>query len=85
MNPPRKAAWIREITDIVAILRSRSCSADILGVLKNALTGKLTSATFDFLDPVPFFAEFALWISFGISRQKKAKEFLELNPVNSRP
>lgn len=85
MNPPRKAAWIREITDIVAILRSRSRSADILGLLKIALTGKLTSATFDLLDPVPFFAEFALWVSSGISRQKKAKKFLEINPANSRP
>src|SRR6267154_660653 len=57
----RKAAWIREITDLVAILKSRSRSADILGVLKAAVTGKLTSATFDPFDPVPFFAEFALW------------------------
>jgi len=48
------------------------------------LTGKLTSATFHLLDPVPFFAEFALWISSGMSRKKKAKEFLELDPVNSR-
>jgi D-aspartate ligase len=85
VNPPRKAAWIREITDMVAILRSRSRAADILGLLKIALTGKLTSATFDFSDPVPFFAEFALWVSSGISRQKKAKEFLELNPANSIP
>jgi hypothetical protein len=37
------------------------------------------------LDPVPFFAELALWVSSGISRQKKAKEFLELNPANSIP
>ncbi len=85
VNPPRKAAWIREITDLVAILKSRSRSADILGVLKAASTGKLTSATFDLLDPIPFFAEFALWISSGISRQKKAKEFLGLDPVNTRP
>jgi len=83
VNPARKAAWIREITDIVAILKSRSRWADILRVLKAVLTGKLTSATFDLLDPVPFFAEFALWISSGTSRQKKAKEFLALDPVNS--
>ncbi len=85
VHPARKAVWIREITDLVAILKSRSRLADILGVLKAAVTGKLTSATFDPFDPVPFFAEIALWVSSGMSRQKKAKEFLELDPVSSTP
>ena len=46
-------------------------------------TGRLTSGTFSLLDPVPFFAEFAFWIPSGLSRQKKAKKFLQLEPVGS--
>jgi hypothetical protein len=38
----------------------------------------------NFLDPVPFFAEFALWISSGVSRQKKAKEFLQPTTADTR-
>jgi predicted ATP-grasp superfamily ATP-dependent carboligase len=71
-----KAAWLREITDVLAIAKSPHPGAEIARVLKAMVAGKLTLATFDFLDPVPFFAEFALWISQGLSRQKKAKEFL---------
>jgi D-aspartate ligase len=82
---PRNAAWIREITDLVALSKSRNRGADILKMLKVAFTGKLTSATFDLFDPIPFFAEFALWVSSGIARQRKAKKFLGLDPASSRP
>jgi hypothetical protein len=52
-------------------------------LLRAALTRRLTMATFKLLDPLPFFAELVLWIASGISRQKKAKSFLELDPTPS--
>jgi predicted ATP-grasp superfamily ATP-dependent carboligase len=78
-----KAAWIREITDFVAIAKSRNRMAEVKRLLSALHSGKLTSATFSLLDPVPFFAEFALWVSSGLSRQKKAKDFLQLDPIGS--
>lgn len=78
-----QAAWIREITDVVAIAKSRDRAAEVKILLKALCTGKFTSATFSLRDPVPFFAEFALWISSGISRQKKAKGFLDFSPRSS--
>ena len=72
----RDASWMREITDIVALLKSRHRGADIKLLLKAFFSGQLSSATFSVRDPLPFFAEFALWISSGISRQKKARQFL---------
>lgn len=77
----REAAWIREITDIVSIAKSRNPVAEIKKLLGSFYGRKFTSATFSVWDPVPFFAEFALWISSGLSRQKKAKDFLQSNPV----
>ena len=79
----RKAAWIREITDFVAIVKSRNRMAEIKRLMSALYSGKCTSATFSLLDPAPFFAEFALWISSGLSRQKRAKDFLHLDPVVS--
>jgi D-aspartate ligase len=79
----RQAAWIREITDFVAIAKSRNRTAEVKKLLKAIITAKFTSATFSLLDPIPFFAEFALWISSGLSRQKKAKNFLQLDPLGS--
>jgi D-aspartate ligase len=76
-----KASWIREITDFVAIVKSRNRTAEIRRLMSALYSGKFTSGTFSLLDPVPFFAEFALWISSGLSRQKKAKDFLHLDPV----
>ena len=81
----RKAAWIREITDFVAIAKSKNRVAEAKRLVKAMFTGKFTSATFSLRDPVPFFAEFALWISSGVSRQKKAKEFLLLDPGSAQP
>jgi D-aspartate ligase len=81
----KKAAWIREITDIVAIAKSRDRMAEIRRLLKAVVSGKLTSATFRLTDPVPFFAECALWLSSGLSRQKKAKNFLASDPADSNP
>jgi len=78
-----KAAWIREITDFVAIAKSRNRMAEVGRLLRAVQRGKFTSATFDLVDPVPFFAEFALWISSGLSRQKKAKNFLQSDAVGS--
>jgi predicted ATP-grasp superfamily ATP-dependent carboligase len=78
-----KAVWIREITDFVAIAKSRNRMAEVRRLLKALYSGKLTSATFSLRDPVPFFAEFALWVSSGLSRQKKAKNFLQLDPTSS--
>lgn len=79
----REAAWIREITDLVAIAKSTNRGAEVKKLLKAFFTRKLTSATFSLLDPVPFFAEFALWVSSGLSRQQKAKDFLQLQPLGS--
>lgn len=78
-----KAAWIREITDVVAIAKSRNRMAEVRRLLRAVHSGKFTSATFDLRDPVPFFAEFVLWISSGLSRQKKAKSFLQSDAVSS--
>jgi D-aspartate ligase len=80
----KRATWIREITDFVAIAKSRNRTAELKRLLRALTSGKLTSATFSLLDPIPFFAEFALWISSGLSRQKKAKNFLQLDPVGSK-
>ena len=84
VDKPHKAAWIREITDIVAIAKSRNRMAELKTLLKALNSGKITSATFNLLDPVPFFAEFALWVSSGLSRQKKAKDFLQSVPTGAR-
>jgi predicted ATP-grasp superfamily ATP-dependent carboligase len=80
----RRAAWIREITDFVAIAKSRDRMAEVKRLLRALYSCKFTSATFSLLDPVPFFAEFALWVSSGLSRQKKAKDFLQRDPLSSR-
>jgi predicted ATP-grasp superfamily ATP-dependent carboligase len=79
----RDAAWIREITDFVSIAKSRSPVAEVKKLLRAVFTRRLTSATFSLTDPVPFFAEFALWISSGLSRQKKAKQFLQSEPLGA--
>jgi D-aspartate ligase len=81
LGPKKKAAWIREITDVVSILKSRNRLAEIGKLLRALFSRKMTSAAFSLTDPVPFFAEFALWASSGLSRQKKAKEFLESEPL----
>ncbi len=78
----QKAAWVREITDLVAIAKSRNRTTEIKRLLKALLSGKFTTATFSLTDPVPFFAELALWLTSGISRQKKAKSFLQQEPAN---
>jgi len=80
---PREATWCREITDAVAIVKSHDRKAELFRLLRAVMTGRLTTATFKSLDPLPFFAELVLWISSGIRRQKKAKSFLELDPARS--
>ena len=80
----RDAAWIREITDFVSIAKSPNRMAEVKRLLKALNRGRLTSGTLSLLDPIPFFAEFALWISSGVSRQRKAKKFLQLKPLGSQ-
>jgi hypothetical protein len=57
--------------------------AEIKRLLKATVSGKITLATFRLTDPLPFFAECALWLSSGLSRQKKAKTFLASGPADS--
>ena len=75
----RPASWIREITDVVAIAKSANRGSEVQRLLKAIVSLKFTLATFSILDPIPFLAEFALWISSGLSRHKKAKAFLQLH------
>jgi D-aspartate ligase len=72
----RPAAWIREITDVAALLKAYNRPAEIKVLLQAIRSRRLTFATFSFLDPVPFFAEIVLLVTAGSSRQNKAKEFL---------
>jgi hypothetical protein len=78
----RKAAWIREITDFISIAKSRNRGAELKRLLRALYGGKITSATFSLVDPVPFFAEYVLWASAGFSRQKKAADFLQAEPLD---
>jgi D-aspartate ligase len=78
----RPAAWIREITDAVAILKAHDRVGEIKRLLGAIQRRELTLATFSFRDPVPFFAELALWLGAGTSRQQKAKNFLCFQPVS---
>ena len=68
-----KAAWLREITDLLAIAKSPHRAAEIKRLVTAVCSGHLTLAAFDLLDPVPFFAECALWAVHGVTRQQKAK------------
>jgi D-aspartate ligase len=74
-----KAAWAREITDFIAIAKSRDRFAEIKSLLRAVRRSKFTLAAFSFADPIPFFAEFVLWGSSGFLRKKKAKDFLKLS------
>ena len=84
MGVPRDAAWIREITDFVSIAKSRQPWSEVKKLLRALYSRRFTSSTFSLVDPVPFFAEFALWAYAGLSRQKKAKDFLQLDPLAGR-
>jgi len=79
----RAAAWMREITDVIAIAKSRNPISEMQKLARAMTTGRLTFATFDLLDPVPFFAEVFLWMSAGLSRRKKAKEMLQFDPLSA--
>ena len=54
-------------------------TAEIKRLLMAAHTRKLTLATFSLLDPIPFFAELALWASSGSTRRKKANDILQID------
>jgi D-aspartate ligase len=85
INAPRAASWCREITDIVAIAKSANPWVEIKALLTAARKGQLTAATFSVRDPVPFLSELALWMSAGVSRQRKARKFVQFDPAGSRP
>jgi predicted ATP-grasp superfamily ATP-dependent carboligase len=72
----RSAAWLREITDPLSIAKSANRGAEVKKLFKAVATRRMTLAAFSLRDPVPFFAELVLWASRGVSRQKKAKDFL---------
>ena len=84
VNGLRAAAWIREITDFVSIAKSRDPMAVLMRLLRAVCSGKFACATFSPTDPLPFLAEFVLWVSSCLSRRKKTKDFLQLDPVGSR-
>ena len=73
----RPAAWVREITDVVAIAKSRSRFREVNRLLRAWVSGRFTLATFSLADPVPFFAELVLWGYSGKARQRKAKQVLQ--------
>jgi predicted ATP-grasp superfamily ATP-dependent carboligase len=79
----RHAAWMREITDVFAIAKSRNRGAECKELLNAFFAGRLTFASFKLLDPLPFFAEFAMWLKSGASRQQRAKEFLQPAVANT--
>ena len=80
---PRQAAWLREITDIIAMAKSSDRVGEIRVLLNAMRSRRFELATFDLRDPIPFFAEFALWLSSGFSRQSKAKSFLAAKTIDS--
>jgi len=71
--PQHQAAWLREITDFLAIAKSPRRGAEIRALLKAVRERRLTLATFDLWDPIPFFAELGLWVLQGPSRQRKTR------------
>ena len=68
-----EAAWLREITDFLAIAKSPRRGAEIRALLKAVRERRLTLATFDHWDPIPFFAELGLWAFQGPARRRKAR------------
>lgn len=82
---PRDAAWMREITDIVALLQSPNRAGEVKELLLSIRHKKFEFATLSRLDPLPFFAEFVLWLASGISRQKKARNFIQSSSANAKP
>jgi hypothetical protein len=83
------AAWIREITDLVAIAKSRNRMAEITRLLRAIFSRKFTSATLSLPEPVPFFAEFSLWISSEVYHGNKKRRIsssltLAMRDLNNR-
>jgi hypothetical protein len=64
------------MTDVLAILKSPNRNREIKTLLRAVGTRRLTLAAFNLFDPLPFFAEFGLWATQGLSRQKKAQSIL---------
>ena len=76
----RRASWVREITDLVALLKYPSTLGEIRKLVSAFFSGKFTLATFSFTDPRPFFAELYLFAASGISRQQRARQVLQQEP-----
>ncbi len=81
----QEASWVREITDVVAVLKAKNRTAELKRLMNAVTSGAMTSATFNLTDPLPFFAEIVKWVVSGLSRQKKASEVLQLGEADSRP
>jgi D-aspartate ligase len=73
----RNAMWVREITDVVALAKSKNRATELKELVRAWYSGKFTLATFSLTDPLPFFAELYFWVTSGVSRQKKAKSVLQ--------
>jgi D-aspartate ligase len=69
----RNAKWLREITDPLAILKARRPVVEALRTIAAFAKGQVTLAAFSIRDPLPFFAEYVLWVWQGASRQRKAR------------
>jgi hypothetical protein len=69
----------------MAIANSISRVREIKNLLDAIWRRKFKLATFSLSDPAPFFAEFFMLLSSGLTRQKQAEDFLELNSNALRP
>lgn len=60
MRPPRRAAYCRELNDLIAISQSSHRVREFKRLLRALYAGAFTLGTFDLWDPIPLFAEFGL-------------------------
>ena len=68
----RRAAYCRELNDLIAIAKSPNRAREIKSLLRAITNGGFTTATFNLRDPVPLFAEFGLRaLELFHSRRKK--------------
>lgn len=81
----RKASWVREITDLAALAKSKNRFAELKSLFSAWASGKFTLATFSISDPRPFFAELYFFVTSGISRQKQAEQILQVATAQPAP
>ena len=71
----RRAAYCRELNDLIAISKSSHRASEIKRLLMAMTNSGFTTGTFDLRDPVPLFAEFGLRaLEVFRSRKRKALE-----------